>query len=596
MKKKLINIFVVTVGVALACSCNDALDKEVDLTLQGDQVFGKFENTRGFLANIYSYLPDAFGGYGDGQFLGASRDCMTDNCISFWNVHRYHSIQSGAYDATNHWFANTYWTRDLAGIRAANQFMENARPEVVGNAQKPGDDNKLYNRYVAEARFIRAILHFDLIGYFGAVPIADHILTNDEAASMKRTPAPVALKWVADECDSIIRSGALPFRYRNENENWGRINGAAVYALKSRALLYLASPLNNPSGDKQLWQDAAEAAISFIRKNAESANPYRLYTTENNDVNQNYYQCFASTPHLNSEFILSRSEWTTFVIEQFNAPCGFTGSLTADGRNNATENLVQSYETIKGLPIEDDPDYDPQNPYVNRDPRLEQTILHHGSVWGDPQQDEQRSVDVTYGSDNTDYIALHGGTTTGYYVKKFVYNISFKYPTSNVHACPIFRYAEILLNAAEALNEAGRMDEALGYVNQVRARVGMPPYANMSQERLRERIQNERRVELAFEDHRFFDARRWMLYSKQTGQSEKDYPVRRQIYHLYSVQVTPGGHQTYTVVPNSMHATYAFRVPKDYLFPVPDAAYKKNGALGQNPGWELISERDSTDN
>lgn len=132
---------------------------------------------------------DAFSGYTDGQFLGASRDCMTDNCVSFWNVHRYHSVQSGSYDATNHWFATTYWTNDIKGIREANTFMLYANKDVVGNAAKSGDDNHLYDRWMAEARFMRAMLEFDLIGYFGAVPIEGHVLTNAEAASMTRTPA-----------------------------------------------------------------------------------------------------------------------------------------------------------------------------------------------------------------------------------------------------------------------------------------------------------------------------------------------------------------------------------------------------------------------
>ena len=589
MKNLLINISIAIVAAGSLASCS--LDKEVDLTYTSDQVYGKFENTRGALAHLYTYLPDAFSGYNDGQFLGASRDCMTDNCVSFWNVHRYHSIQSGSYDATNHWFATTYWTNDIKGIREANTFMLYANKDVVGNAAKNGDDNHLYNRWMAEARFMRAMLEFDLIGYFGAVPIEDHVLTNAEAASMTRTPAPEALQWVANECDTIINSGALPFRYSNENENWGHINGAAVYALKSRALLYLASPLNNPTNDKSLWQKAADAALAFIKANQQSSNPYRLYTTTPSNPDENYYKCFASTPHLNQEFILSRSEWSTRVIEQFNAPCGFTGSLEADGRNNPTENLIECYETKNGKFIDEDPTYDPQNPYENRDPRLDQTILHQGSIWGDPQQSEQRAVNVTYGSDNTDYSALHGGTTTGYYVKKFVYNISFKYPTDNLHACPIFRYAEILLNAAEALNEAGHTDEAYQYVNQVRARVGMPAYKGMTQDQLRERIQNERRIEFAFEDMRFFDARRWKLYDKQSASSETSLPIRKQIYHLYSVQVTPDAATKYTIVPNSMHATYAFQTPKDYYFPVPDETYKKCPSLGQNAGWELTSNK-----
>ena len=111
---------------------------------------------------------------------------------------------------------------------------------------------------------------------------------------------------------------------------------------------------------------------------------------------------------------------------------------------------------------------------------MEQTILHHGSIWGDAKQDEEREVDVTYGS-GKDYHELHGGTLTGYYTKKFLNNMSFKSPTTYTHACPIFRYAEVLLNAAEAINEAEGPDNAYQYVNEVRARVGMPPYSGMSQ-------------------------------------------------------------------------------------------------------------------
>jgi starch-binding outer membrane protein, SusD/RagB family len=259
MKKLLlVNISLAMLAVGGMTSCSDILDKEVDLTYTEDNIYGNYDRTRGVLANAYTYLPDAFVGYTNGQFLAASRDCMTDNALSYWNVHYYHSVLNDSYDAKNHWFASTYWTNDLKGIRVCNDFLSKVREDVIGNAQKSGDDNKLCDRYKAEARFIRAILHFDLIGYFGAVPIEDHVLDNSEAASITRTPSAEALKWVADECDAIIQSGALPFRYSNENENWGRINGAAVYALKSRALLYRASALNNPTNEVVADTDALQ--------------------------------------------------------------------------------------------------------------------------------------------------------------------------------------------------------------------------------------------------------------------------------------------------------------------------------------------------
>lgn len=166
---------------------------------------------------------------------------------------------------------------------------------------------------------------------------------------MSRTPCADALKWIADECDAI--KDVLPFRYSNETENWGRVNGAAAYALKSRALLYRASALNNPGNDASWWQSAAQAAKDFISKNASQSNPYRLFTGDKNDVKQNYYQCFIATPHLNNEYILSRSEWTTNEIERYLAPIGFTGSINAIGRTNPTQNLIDSYEMKTACPL-----------------------------------------------------------------------------------------------------------------------------------------------------------------------------------------------------------------------------------------------------
>lgn len=593
--KKIAKYMAVALLALGTSSCSDFLDKEVDLSLSEEQIFSKFENTRGFLANVYSYLPDAFSGYNDGQFLGASRDCMTDNSLSFWDVHYYHSVLTDAYASTNHPFSERFWPNDLKGIRAANQFMKNARSSVVGNAEKKGDDNRLYDRNMAEARLLRAIYHFDMTCWFGDIPVIGNnaegvpIVFNPsdtEAMNMSRTNCTEALKWIADECDAI--KNTLPFRYANETENWGRVNGAAAYALKARALLYRASALNNPGNNVSYWEEAAQAATDFITENDKQPKPYKLYTTESNDPKKNYYECFIATPHLNEEYILSRSEWTTREIEMFLAPCGFSGQVNSTGRTNPTQNLVDSYETIKGIPIDKDPTYDPQNPYANRDPRLEQTILHQGSIWGDAVQEEQRPVDVSY-PDGKDYQALHGGTLTGYYTKKFLNNMSFKNPTTYTHACPIFRYAEILLNAAEAINEASGPANAYQYINKVRGRVGMPEYKGLSKDEFRERIRNERRIELCFEDHRFFDERRWKLFENQTVSSEKNMPYYQQVYNLYGVTVTPESGTVFTYGAAQKHASRAFNYPKNYRFPIPDADVKKAPNLKQNPGWELTA-------
>lgn len=591
---KRITIYIAAALLAFGNSaCSDFLDKEIDLSLSNEQVFSSFENTRSFLANIYTYLPDAFAGYSNGQFLAASRDCMTDNSLSFWDVHYYHSVLTDSYSAADHPFSEDFWPKNFKAIRAANQFMANAREGVIGNSGKTGDDSYLYDRYMGEARLLRAIFHFDIACWFGNVPIIGDdengtpvVLdpSDSEALNMTRTNSAEALKWIADECDAI--KDVLPFRYSNEDENWGRVNGAAAYALKSRALLYRASALHNSGNNVTRWEEAAAAAQDFITKNSGQSKPYKLYTTSGNNTAQNYYECFVTTPYYNDEYILTRSVWSTREIELFLAPCGFSGQVSSTGRTNPTQNLVDSYETINGLPIDKDSSYDPQNPYENRDPRLEQTILHHGSVWGDPLQEEQRAVDVSY-PDGIDYQAIHGGTLTGYYTKKYLNNMSFKSPSLYSHVCPIFRYAEILLNAAEAINEASGPAQAYQYVNQVRGRAGMPGYSNMTQDGFRERIRNERRIELCFEDHRFFDERRWKLFESQTVSSEKSLPYYRQVYNIYGVTVTPDASTVYTYGSAQKHPTRAFHSPKNYFFPIPDDEVKKAPNLKQNTGWEL---------
>ncbi len=588
-------------------SCSDFLDKEVDLTQQAENVFSDYDNTRGFLANIYTYLPDAFHGYTDGQYLNASKDAMTDNAVSYWDVHYYHQVHNDAFDATNHQFANYYYGLDTKGIRACNQFLINARTSVIGNAEKAGDDNKLGDRWLAEARAIRAILTFDMACWFGDVPVFVTPFLGTEAE--ERTPYVMntsdpmpprssfvdVVDWIVSECDAI--KGSLPFRYTNEDDNWGRINGAAVYALKSRALLYKASPLYNTSKNQSWYQAAATAAEEFISaNNALGTRAYKLYSTGN--PNSDYYDCFVSNPVLNPEYILSRSVWKTDAIEWACSPCGFAGSNQAYGRTNPTQNLVDAYEVVKDgkwYTIDDaNSGYDDQNPYANRDPRLEQTILHHGSLWGDKVNGEERAIDVC--KEGIDYAELHGGTVTGYYPKKFVNRMSFKSPSNYNHACPIFRYGEILLNAAEAYAGAGNASKAMEYVNQVRARVGMPGYTNLSGDALMERIQNERRIELVFEDHRFFDERRWKLFEGKSASSESNLPMYKQVYNLYGV--TPasspnvdgsyfGGYQYNKSLKDPVRA---FISPKNYYFPIPDDEVKATG-WAQTPGWELSSKK-----
>lgn len=547
-----------------------------------------------------------------GGYTNFLRDCATDNSVPYWGSAYYVQILQDSYSTGQHYFSPYYWERNYNAIRACNQFLNYVREDVVGNAEKSGDDNRLYDRYRAEARVMRAIYHFDLVSWFGDIVLIGGaedgsalVLDpgNESDMNMPRTDAREVLQWIADECDAVQND--LPFRYSNETENWGHVNGAAARALKIRALLYLASPLYNESNDKSLWKAAADAAEEFITKNNSVSNPYTLYTTTDNDPKQNYYECFISTPHLNPEYILSRSEWTTRNVEYYLTPCGFKG---AGGNTNPTHNFVAAFETINGLPYDKDDTYDDSKPFENRDPRLEQTILHHNSRWGDETAGEARYLKMTNGS-GIDWDGNNQGTKTGYYTKKYCNNTVWEATVlpDYVHACPIFRYGEVLLNAAEAWFEYGDKSKAIEYVSLVRDRVGMPTshWSSYDEDTFRERLHNERRIELCFENHRYFDERRWKLFEPENhhgiavndnaAEKAQNLPYYDQIYNLYMMYIegdtgesdgsTEGTYSFYITTAEGAVDCRIFHSPKDYYFPIPEEEVKKCSNLTQNPGW-----------
>ena len=574
-------------------ACSDFLDKEYDASLSEEKVFNNSDETRGFLANIYTNLPDGLAPLTDDQFTGASRDCITDNAVTSWGLHYYTKVASDGYTASDHPLLGQ-WNVDMYGIRKCNQFIKNAKSSVVGNAVAAGDDNRLYDRYMAEAKLLRAIFHFDLICWFGAVPIITDVFDASDDMNVSRTPAPQALDWVISQCDEIINSGALPFYYSNQAANWGRVSSAVAYALKCRAALYRASALNNPSNDAALWANAAAAARAFISQNDFASQPYRLFNTGN--TADDVYRESVYNPVQNAELILARSVWWTNQVEKVFLPVGFTGNFSGAGRTNPTQNFVDCFEMLNGKTIDEaGSGYDDQHPFNNRDPRLAQIVFYHGMTWGRADDSEQRKLDMSSneGAPGIDYSSSMGGTYTGYYLKKWVNNISCKQGETYAHAWPVFRYTEILLNAAEAVNEAEGPSAAYEYINPIRQRAGMPDFSGLTKEQLRDRIRNERRIELSFEDHRMWDLRRWKAYEGVTLSNEQAKPRYQQLLNLYGVKITGAdvqGAPTFTYGPAETVNTRVFNTPKNYLFPIPANEVKRAPNLSQNPGWEIASE------
>ncbi len=411
--KKYSTYIIAFLWMALFPGCSDFLEKEYDLTTSEESIFINPTLTRDFLTNLYTFLPDGVGIYADNQFTGASRDCMTDNSVSYWDLHYYGKISIDSYTALDHPL-NYFWGSYCTAIRRANKFLANISDQVISNATVSGDENKLYERYRAEAIFLRALYHFELVAYFGDVPllydreagaginpvteqdfgiILD--MENPETLNLYRDNAAEVLEWVAQQCDYV--KDVLPFRYSSEG-NWGRVNGASAYALKSRALLYRASALNNPTNDRTHWTNAAQAAQDFITKNNSSGRAFELYknTSSSSATGTDHYgECFYATPYNNNEIILSRSIWHTNAVETNLIPPGFSGGA---GRTNPTQNFVDAFEMANGKFIDESGSgYDPQKPYDNRDPRLKATVFAHGDVWGRADYNEQRTIDVSDG-------------------------------------------------------------------------------------------------------------------------------------------------------------------------------------------------------
>jgi starch-binding outer membrane protein, SusD/RagB family len=351
-------------------------------------------------------------------------------------------------------------------------------------------------------------------------------------------------------------------------------------------LLFAASPLNNPGNNAAKWELAAAAG-------------QQLFTDPNcahvNFLNANYKDLFMAqnttnnlTPRkgANSGIILTRPfALNTNVLERANYPVGMLNG--GEGATCPSQNLVDAFEMrTTGKPITDPTSgYDPLNPYANRDQRLGWIVVLNGSTMGLNTNNTPRTV-LSYEGSLDGIGAKVGATTTGYYLRKMcVENYNLTLGGTRAKSWVLMRYAEVLLNFAEALNEAfgPEAKPSLGgavaarsareALNLVRVRAGQPAIASgITQADFRQRVRNERRVELAFEEHRFFDVRRWKI-AEQTESA----PLTGMRVSLTSPGVF--NYQSFVVEPRVFNA-------KMYLYPIPFAEISKsNGMISQNPGW-----------
>jgi hypothetical protein len=457
------------------------------------------------------------------------------------------------------------WNESYDYIARANEFIERMNTVTVLT-----DEQK--KTYLGEIRTLRAWRYFNLLKHFGGVPlISKPFELGDDYLNVKRATIPETIDFILSDLNSALSD--LP----DEALVKGRIDKSVAQAFTSRVLLYAASPLfNNDDNDPVKWKAAADAAKVVI-----DAGRYMLEPDF-----EKYRKSFIVYDAGSTEIIFAREH---NVLDGTGLEVGFLlppyshGPLGSGGLSYFAplQQLVNDYEMANGKSIsEPGSGFDPQNPYANRDPRFYAFIYHHGSVING------RSLD--YRADGEGADRPSGGVylnPTGYNMRKFVNEARFSADGTTVlpgASDPVpwihIRYAEILLNYAEAINEAEGPGNAYMPVNLIRQRAGLPDLqVGLSQSQMREKIRHERRIELVFEEHRFWDVRRWKILEQTQNIT---------IGAIGITGPTPEN-VTYEEVPAEGWDLVQDRVfeSKHYFWPITRAELFSNPNLTQTPGY-----------
>ena len=557
-------LFYILSVALLATGCNFLDFDESSSDYSRDDMYLTYSNIQKMLTNIYGYMPNK----NIYDVSDALRDCGCDDAEYGDPDASVQRFTNGTWSALN--TVDDKWSTMYSGIRSANEFLESIKTVDLSMYQY---DTK-YQRwlehlkyYPYQAKVLRAYYFFELARRYGDIPMPLTMLTAEEANVIEKTPFDEVIDFIVTECDEAAKN--LPDTYVGLlDDETGRVTRGFALAVKTKALLYAASPLHNPSGDKSKWEKAAAAAKEIMELNV-----YRLDPDEkaNNYTSQEVI------------FAIMRSESSSF--ELYNFPVRFTeGQRTYMSGSYPTQNLVDAFQTANGYDITlgsngwqtSDPDFDITKPYEGRDPRFARAILADGMSF------KGSTIETFVGG--KDYSATRNdlGSPTGYYLRRYIQESTSFIPentVSNKHQWIVYRYAEALLTYAEAMNEylgnptstGGEFTvSALEALNMVRANAGMPDVTVTSQSDFREAVRREWRVEFAFEDHRFWDVRRWDIGQATQGQID-------------GVEITRNGgkneYKRMTVETRTWSA-------RQNLFPIPQSELFCNPNLNpQNTGW-----------
>jgi hypothetical protein len=510
-------IFILFSVLFLLPACNDRLDLRTNGSISMDEVFTNRNLTRGYLNACYGYLPSTsvnIGSYTD--------DAVNSGEVDAGSTYDYWYVQG--MDASNfasHNWEGSVWGQYFQGIRKCNVFLEN-----VDNAAAYSDTERA--GWKAQALTLRAFYYLQLIKRYGPVPIftTDLGTSHDYSQDTRSSVGDVVTQILAD-CDAAIATeDSDDFSWYAITNQWEIMTKAVAYAIESEAVTLAVSPLWESDGviTMEQAQEVTATALSELLQH-----DFSLWTEASGDYNA-YANYFLNTPN---DLRASDKEtiWGGFQV----AIWGSSGLPIVSGQTSAgncpTQELVDAYETTDGEPVLDlenpyndeqhlEPNYnsentlyDPDNPFENRDPRFYATVFYNGSTRGDEVINTQPGGNCAINSTSKRY------THTGYYMRKYASDASNRNSNSDGYV-RIIRLPAMYFNFAEIAYQVSGPDitvstdglnmSAREAVNAVRARVGMPEIpSGLSASEFEARYRNERRVEFALEDDRFFSLRRW---------------------------------------------------------------------------------------
>ena len=527
--KKYKNLFFALITSGLLFSCQEQLELPSDGRITMDQVFSDYNRTRGYLNSCYGYTPAPY--MDRASYTDEAQDSDDITPGSAYIVWYSGNVTSQSFPAYSQ--DGSPWGRLYEGIRKCNVFIENIKTATVyASAEQKAS-------WTAQAHTLRALYYLQLIKRYGGVPIFDKPLgINHDFSKDKRASFSEVVTFILNDCETAL---AVPanrdgFSWDIYDNQFGIMTRAVAYAIMSQAVTYAASPLF--SDGTYTWAKATEINAEALKQCL--ANGYKLFDVKPAaDIAQNSYALYFFTSSNDQRAV---DKETIYQAGNQMDVWQWAGLPTNPGMNRTgpcpSQELVDSYEMANGeAPITGYADanrttaivnaasgYDPANPYKGRDPRFYASIYYNGAVRYLDQPNGKKVETYIGGAEEiSDIDRKH--TRTGYYLRKFN---NYKSGQNNRAdgAIRLFRLAELYLNFAESANQSVGADvtvpgvgmTAREAVNAVRARAGMPGFPlGMSKDAFEKKYRNERRVELAYEEHRYFDVRRWKVLN-QTDQ------------------------------------------------------------------------------